>query len=87
MFDSLASAHEYVGLLLEAINETAVELDDAGKPDDRASLPAPSRRRRDAYLLIAYKLEQLRVHLDASHRGLADLRALQGVLDQLTAVA
>jgi hypothetical protein len=85
MFDSLASAHEYVGLLLEAIHETAAELDDAGKADDGASLPWP--RRRDAYLLIAYKLEQLRVHLDASHRGLADLRALHRMLERQTAVA
>ena len=85
MFDSLASAHEYVGLLLEAINETAAELDDAGKTDDRGALPSP--RRRDAYLLIAYKLEQLRVHVDASHRGLTDLRALHRILEQQTAVA
>jgi hypothetical protein len=85
MFDSIASAHEYVGLLLEAIHEAAAELGDSGESGDSAS-PASSQR-REAYRLIAYKLEQLRVHVDASHRGLTDLRALHRMLEQQTEVA
>jgi hypothetical protein len=85
MFDSLASAHEYVGLLLDAINETAAELDGSGGTFDGSRQPSPQRR--EAYLLIAYKLEQLRVHVDASHRGLTDLRALHRILERQAAVA
>jgi hypothetical protein len=81
MFDTIASAHEYVGLLLEAINEAASELDDSGATSDSAS-----PQRREVYRLIAYKLEQLRLHVDASHRGLTDLRALHRMLEQQTAV-
>jgi hypothetical protein len=84
MFDTIASAHEYVGLLLEAINEAAAEPDDSGETSDRASPPSPQRR--EVYRLIAYKLERLRLHVDASHRGLTDLRALHRMLEQRTAV-
>jgi hypothetical protein len=76
IFDSIESACEYVGLLLEAIVESAAELDDL-----RQATGAASPRRRDALLLIAYKMDQLRAHIDAGHRGLNDLRALQRMLE------
>jgi hypothetical protein len=82
MFDSIENAREYVGLLLDAIIESASEIDDL-----RRTSGAASPVRRDALLLIAYKIEQLRVHVDASHRGLTDLRALQRVLEHEPAVA
>jgi hypothetical protein len=83
VFDTIESAREYVGLLLdEAITETAAEI-------DRLRLATGSTwpQRGDALLLIAYKLEQLRVHIDASYRRLNDLRALHRMLEQERAVA
>jgi hypothetical protein len=77
MFDSIASAHEYVGLLCEAIVETAAEFDEL-----RQTLDRPSPQRCEAYRLIAYKLQQLRVHVEASHRQLGDLQTLQRMLEQ-----
>ena len=78
MFDRIESAREYVGMLLdEAISETAAEIDNV-----RQAAGNTSRQRGDALLLIAYKLEQLRVHVDASYRRLNDLRALHHVLER-----
>jgi hypothetical protein len=78
MFNRIESAREYVGLLLdEAIAETAAEIDDV-----RQTTGNTSPQRGDALLLIAYKLERLRVHIDASYRGLNDLRALHRMLEQ-----
>jgi hypothetical protein len=85
MFDSLESAQEYVGLLLEAITETAAEFDVFRQRSDSPSALSPQRC--EAYRLIAYKLEQLRLHVDASHRGLTDLRALHRMIEQERAVA
>lgn len=76
MFDSIESAHEYVGLLLEAVTETAAEFDDF-----RQTTGSASPQRCEALRLIAYKLEQLRVHVDSSHRGLSDLIALNRMLE------
>jgi hypothetical protein len=77
MFDTIESAHEYVGLLLdEAITETAAEIDDLRKASGNTWT-----QRGDALLLIAYKLQQVRVHIDASYRRLNDLRALHRMLE------
>ena len=77
MFDRIESAREYVGLLLdEAISETAAEIDGL-----RQGTASTSPQRCDALLLIAYKLEQLRIHIDASYRRLNDLRALRHALE------
>jgi hypothetical protein len=77
VFDSIESAHEYVGLLLEAIEETASEVDvDLGQTNS-----ASSSRRRETFRLIAYKLAQLRFHIEASQRRLNDLRILDRMLD------
>ena len=76
-FESIESAHEYVGLLLEAIKETASEIEDFSQTS-RTMSP----HRCEAFRVIAYKLEQLRVHIDASHRRLNDLRILYQVLEK-----
>jgi hypothetical protein len=76
MFDNIESAHEYVGLLLEVINESASEIGDL-RQASRASSP----QRCEAFQLIAYKLEQLRFHIDASHHRLNDLRILYRMLE------
>jgi hypothetical protein len=77
MFDSIESAHEYVGLLLEAITESAAEIE----AFNRAS-QITSPERCEAFRLIAYKLEQLRFHIDVGHRRLNDLRKLYRMLEQ-----
>jgi hypothetical protein len=76
-FDSIESAHEYVGLLLDAIQETASEVGE----DLRETYGATSPQRSEAFRLIAYKLEQLRFHVEASHRRLNDLRTLRRMLE------
>jgi hypothetical protein len=75
MFDSIESAHEYVGLLLEAITESAFEIQDLSQTSGNTS-----PQRCEAFRLIAYKLEQLRFHIDVSHRRLNDLRTLYRML-------
>jgi len=75
-FDSVESAREYVGLLLEAIQETAAEVgEDLRLPESGAA------QRREAFQLVAYKLEQLRVHMTACRRRLDDLHALRRILE------
>jgi len=76
-FDSVESAHEYVGLLLQAIQETAAEVDEDLRHAERAGRP----RRREAFRLVAYKLEQLRFHVAESRRRLNDLVTLRRIVE------
>lgn len=78
VFDSIESAHEYVGLLLQAIEQTASEV---GQDLGRARY-GRSPQRLEAFRLVAYKLEQLRMHIDASYRQLNDLRLLHRALEE-----
>jgi hypothetical protein len=78
MFESIESAHEYVGLLLEAIEETVSEV----KVDLDQTSTAWSARERETFRLIAYKLEQLQFHLGASQSRLNDLRILDRMLEE-----
>jgi hypothetical protein len=75
-FGCIESAHEYVGLLLQALEEAA---NDVGEQLHRPPSPAAARR-LEAFQIVAYKLEQLRVHLATSRRLLNDLRTLRRVL-------
>ncbi len=75
-FDSIESSHEYVGMLLQDIEETAA---DVGENLHRPHGPETARR-REAFQLVAYKLEQLRLHLATSRRLLNDLRTLRRML-------
>jgi hypothetical protein len=75
-FDSIESSHEYVGLLLEAIDEAreTIEL-------ERSQAAAVAATRREQALrIVAFKLEKLRAHVDSSHRILNDLRTLRRLL-------
>jgi len=74
-FDSLESAHEYVGLLLDAIKEARRELE-----SDVAAAAANPDRRLEAMRLVQYKLEKLDLHLQSSSRLLNDLRTLRRLL-------
>lgn len=75
-FDNVEGAHEYVGLLLEALRqareEVAVDL-------ERAQAEGASRQ-VEALQLVAWKLERLDSHLLSSRHLLNDLRRLRRLL-------
>jgi hypothetical protein len=72
-FDNIESAHEYVRLLVEALEEA----DQSIKEDAAIARQAHSlERRAQALHLVEYKLNQLREHFQASRRILNDLRTL-----------
>jgi len=75
-FESLESAHEYVRLLLEQIEEAR----DGITGDLRQAEHDAAARRREALQLVDYKLVQLRDHLAGSSRIINDLRALRRLL-------
>jgi len=74
-FDSLESAHEYVGLLMETIADARKEL----AADVAAAEKRPDRR-LEALRIVQYKLEKLESHFQASSRLLNDLRTLRRLL-------
>jgi hypothetical protein len=76
-FDNIEGAHEYVGLLAQAIDEarTAIEEDIAEALEAR-----DATRRLEALRLVHYKLNQLRDHIGTSSRILNDLRTLRRLL-------
>jgi hypothetical protein len=75
-FNNIESSHEYVTLLLQAIEETAADVVEGlhGPPSPETA------RRREAFQLVAYKLEQLHLHLATSRRLLNDLRTVRRML-------
>jgi len=75
-FGTIESAHEYVTLLLQAVGETAANLGE----DLHRTPSAGAARHREAFQLVAYKLEQLRFHVATSGRLLNDLRTLRRML-------
>lgn len=82
-FDSIESAHTYLGLLLETATEArdAVEMDMAPVGDS-------ANEHRDAVLqVIAYNLEKLENHVKISRRILNDLRTLRRLLLEERTVA
>jgi hypothetical protein len=75
-FDSLESAHDYLSLLREALEEAQASiLDDAEAAQKRGA-----ERRVDALRLVDHKLDRLRQHLLASLVLLNDLRTLRRLL-------
>jgi hypothetical protein len=73
-FDNIESAHEYVALLAEAIDEAVSEI------AEEMRAPGAEGRRLQALQLVAYKLDRLRGHMAASRRLLNDLRTLRRLL-------
>jgi hypothetical protein len=75
-FNNLDAAHEYVGLLLEAVQQTRgdVALDLAAARTDG------HLRRSEALQLVAWKLERLEQQLEGSRRVMNDLRRLRKLL-------
>lgn len=80
-FDSIESAHEYVRLLCEAVEEAEVTI------EREITYPCAftGRRHLDALRLVDYKLKTLRQHFVVSQRLLTDLRTLRRyLLDERT---
>jgi plasmid stabilization system protein ParE len=76
-FDNIESAHQYVDLLAEAIEEARADIE--REVEYAAELPN-AERRKEALLLVAYNLEKLGSHMTTSRRLLNDLRTLRRLL-------
>jgi hypothetical protein len=74
-FDSIEGSHEYVALLMQALADARREIGEAIAAE-AGDLP----RRKQALLLISYKLAKLDTHLRASRIILNDLRTLRRLL-------
>lgn len=75
-FDSLESAHEYLGLLCESLKEARADI----REDVEAATTGGLARRLEALQLVGYKLDRLEGHLQNSRRILNDLRMLRRLL-------
>lgn len=75
-FDSIESAHQYIDLLLEAIEEAQREID----ADISVAARNRVKRRQEALRLVAHNLGQLALHTKKSRRLLNDLRTLRRLL-------
>lgn len=75
-FDSIESAHGFIGLLAEVVAETKRDID----ADIQREQNGKASRRVDALRLAAYSLEKLELHMNSSRRILNDLRSLRRLL-------
>jgi hypothetical protein len=75
-FDSVEGAHEYVGLLLEAVREARGEV----AHDLHEAKVGGAVRRAEALHLVMWKLERLEGQLGTSRQLLNDLRRLRRLL-------
>ncbi len=75
-FDSIEGAHQYVELLLEAIEQTQQDVE----ADIRKAAKIRARRQEEALLLVAHNLNRLSFHISRSRRLLNDLRTLRRLL-------
>jgi hypothetical protein len=76
-FESIESAHDFVTLLSEAVNQTKQDID--AEIEKHKSTPA---RRLDALRIASYNLEKLETYMRRSGRILNDLRSLRRLLFQ-----
>jgi hypothetical protein len=75
-FDNVETAHEYVGLLVEAVRQAREEVAE----DVEHAEAEGAGRRVQALQLVAWKLERLEAHLASSRQLLNDLRRLRRLL-------
>ncbi|HVP49058.1 MAG TPA: hypothetical protein VMT32_20830 [Bryobacteraceae bacterium] len=75
-FDNIESSHQYVALLLEAIEEARREVDE----EIALSMQGDTERRKEALQIVAYNLAKLSCHMKTSGRLLNDLRTLRRLL-------
>jgi hypothetical protein len=76
-FDSIEGAHQFVELLLEAIEEAKGEV-----AADLEAARNRADRRQEALQIVSHKLERLGFHITRSRRILNDLRILRRLLLQ-----
>src|SRR5262245_25296085 len=75
-FENIESAHVYIGLLLETVDETKLMIEqEMATPREFTGA-----RHLDALRLVHYKLHSLGEHLTVSRRLLGDLRTLRRYL-------
>ena len=75
-FDNVETAHEYVGLLLEAVRQARGEV----TQDVERARAERADRQVEALQLVVWKLERLETHLASSQHLLNDLRRLRRLL-------
>jgi hypothetical protein len=75
-FGSIEGAAEYLGLLLESVDEARGDLE----TETQLAAEVGAERRQQAIQLATYKLSQLRTHLTTSRRLLNDLRTIRRLL-------
>lgn len=75
-FESIEGAHEYVGLLAEAIADAEAAI----REDITEARGQGEARRLEALQIVAFKLEKLAGHVASSRRVLNDLRILRRLL-------
>jgi hypothetical protein len=75
-FDSIESAHEFVGLLNEAIIEAKRDIEADVQMESDSNFP----RRQEALRLALYHVEKLQFHMSKSQRILNDLRSIRRLL-------
>ena len=77
-FESIESAHEFVSLLADAVQDAKQEV----AADVQRETNSESPRRLDALRLTLYTLEKLEIHMNSSRRILNDLRSIRRLLCQ-----
>jgi len=75
-FDSIESAHEFVGLLAEAVTVAKQELEADVQRESNSKFP----RRLQALRVALYNVEKLQLHMSKSRTILNDLRTLRRLL-------
>jgi hypothetical protein len=75
-FESIESAHEFVGLLAEAVAAAKQDLEGDVQREAASKFP----RRLQALRLALYNVEKLQLHMAKSRRILNDLRTLRRLL-------
>ena len=75
-FDSIESAHDFIGLFAEAVADAKRDIESDIQREEAAN----GSRRLDAFRLAAYNVEKLEQHLNKSRRILNDLRSLRRLL-------
>ena len=75
-FDTIESAHEYVLMLAERVDEVRLDIE----TEIQRAIEENAERRKDALKLISYNLTKLAAHMTSSGRILNDLRTLGRLL-------
>jgi len=75
-FDSIESAHEFLGLLTAAVVDAKRDIEVDVQRESGSKFP----RRLEALRLALYNVEKLEFHVNKSHRILNDLRSLRRLL-------